>query len=65
VRTPAERQGDFSALLTTPKPVKLSDPVEPGCIVGNVIQHACINPHSLELLNFMAPLPNLPGRPTT
>lgn len=61
VLTPAERQGDFSALLNAAKPVKLSDPVDPSCIVGNVIQKACINPHSLELLNFMAPPPNLPG----
>jgi hypothetical protein len=61
VMTAAERTGDFSALLTGPKPVTLSDPVSANCIVRNVIQPTCIDPHSLELLNFMAPLPNLPG----
>jgi Carboxypeptidase regulatory-like domain/TonB dependent receptor len=61
VLTGPERTGDFSALLTAPKPVKLSDPVNPNCIVKNVIQPQCIDPHSLELLNFMPPLPNLSG----
>jgi hypothetical protein len=61
VMTGPERTGDFSALLTAPKPVTLSDPVDPTCIVGNVIQPRCINPHSLEVLNFMPPLPNLLG----
>jgi hypothetical protein len=61
VLTAAERTGDFSELLTAPKPVTLSDPVNPACIVANVIQPACIDPHSLELLNFMPPTPNLPG----
>ncbi|MCU1262205.1 MAG: hypothetical protein JWO80_5090 [Bryobacterales bacterium] len=61
VMTQAERQGDFSALLTAPKPVKLSDPVNPGCISNNIIAPQCIDPHAKELLNFMAPLPNLPG----
>ncbi|HWB31779.1 MAG TPA: TonB-dependent receptor [Acidobacteriaceae bacterium] len=55
VLTPAERQGDFSAIKT-----KLSDPVNSSCIVNNVIQSNCINPHSLEYLNFM-PQANLPG----
>ena len=59
--TEAERKGDFSALLTAAKPVKLSDPVNPDCIVNNVIQPQCIDPHSKEVLNFMAPPPNLPG----
>jgi len=57
VLTAAERRGDFSALST-----HLSDPVDPTCIVGNVIQQRCIDPHSLEYLNFMPPLPNLPGQ---
>jgi hypothetical protein len=61
VMTASERQGDFSALLTAAKPVKLSDPVNPGCIVNNVIQPQCIDPNSKEYLNFMAPVPNLPG----
>lgn len=61
VMTGAERTGDFSALLTAPKPVTLTDPVDPTCIVKNVIQSRCIDPHSLELLNFMPPDPNLPG----
>ncbi len=61
VMTGPERSGDFRALLSAPKPVKLSDPVNPACIVGNVIQPQCINPHSLELLNFMPPTPNLGG----
>ncbi|MCU1225579.1 MAG: hypothetical protein JWQ42_3672 [Edaphobacter sp.] len=56
VLTAAERAGDFRALST-----HLSDPVDPTCIVSNVIQSRCIDPHSLELLNFMPPLPNLPG----
>ncbi len=57
VLTSAERRGDFSALST-----HLSDPVDPTCIVGNVIQQRCIDPHSLEYLNFMPPLPNLLGQ---
>jgi hypothetical protein len=61
VMTAAERNGDFSALLTAQKPVKLVDPVDSACIVNNIIQPQCINPHSKEILNFMAPLPNLPG----
>ena len=61
VMTAPERRGDFSALLTAAKPVKLSDPVDPNCIISNVIQSNCIDPHSLQLLNFMAPVPNLPG----
>lgn len=61
VLTAPERAGDFSALLTAAKPIRLADPVDPTCIVNNVIQARCINPHSLELLNFMPPTPNLPG----
>ena len=61
VMTEPERRGDFSELLTAAKPVKLSDPVNPDCIVNNVIQPQCIDPHSKEVLKFMAPLPNLPG----
>lgn len=61
VMTEAERTGDFTALLTAPKPVRLSDPVNANCIVNNVIQPQCIDPHSREVLNFMAPPPNLPG----
>jgi hypothetical protein len=61
VLTGPERTGDFSALLAEAKPVNLSDPADPTCIVGNVIQPRCIDPHSLELLNFMPPLPNLAG----
>jgi len=61
VMTAPMRRGDFSELLTAPKPVRLSDPVNPSCIVNNVIQPQCIDPHSLEILNFMAPVPNLPG----
>ncbi len=59
--TGPERTGDFSALLSAPKPITLSDPVDPTCIVANVIQPRCIDPHSLEVLNFMPPDPNLPG----
>jgi hypothetical protein len=55
VLTPAERLGDFSAIKT-----KLSDPVNPSCIVNNVIQSSCIDPHSLEYLNFI-PQSNLTG----
>jgi Carboxypeptidase regulatory-like domain/TonB-dependent Receptor Plug Domain len=61
VMTAAERTGDFSALLTAAKPVKLSDPVNPDCIIANIIQPQCIDPHSLQVLKFMAPPPNLPG----
>ena len=61
VMTAPMRKGDFSELLTAPRPVRLSDPVNPNCIVNNVIQPQCIDPHSLEVLNFMAPVPNLPG----
>jgi hypothetical protein len=61
VMTEPMRRGDFSSLLTAAKPIKLSDPVNPGCIINNVIQPTCIDPHSLEYLNFMAPLPNQPG----
>jgi hypothetical protein len=60
VLTDAERGGDFSALLSAAKPIVLSDPIDPTCIAGNVIQSRCINPHSLEVLNFM-PRANLPG----
>jgi Carboxypeptidase regulatory-like domain len=61
VMTAPERTGDFSALLTAPHPVTLTDPVNTGCIVANVIQPRCISPYSEELLNFMPPDPNLPG----
>jgi len=61
VMTAPMRRGDFSELLTASKPVRLSDPVDPGCIVNNVIQPQCVDPHALEVLNFMAPVPNLPG----
>jgi hypothetical protein len=61
VMTEPMRRGDFTALLTAPRPVRLSDPVNPNCIINNVIQPQCIDPHSLEVLNFMAPVPNLPG----
>src|SRR5882757_1073042 len=37
VMTEAERRGDFSALLTAKNPIKLADPVDPGCIVNNII----------------------------
>jgi hypothetical protein len=60
VLTDAERAGDFSALLTAAKKVTLSDPASPTCIVANVIQPRCVNPHSLEVLNFL-PRANLPG----
>src|SRR5216683_4829800 len=60
VLTDAERAGDFSALLTAAKKVALSDPASPTCIVANVIQPRCVNPHSLEVLNFL-PRANLPG----
>jgi hypothetical protein len=60
--TGPERTGDFSALLTAPKPMTLSDPVDPTCIVGNVMQPRCIDPLALEVLNFMPPLPNLDHR---
>jgi hypothetical protein len=43
VLTAAERAGDFSASST-----HLSDPVDPTCIVRNVIQSRCINQHSLS-----------------
>ena len=36
-------------------------PSTPNCIVNNIIQPQCIDPHSKEVLNFMAPVPNLPG----
>jgi hypothetical protein len=61
VLTGPERAGDFTALLSAPKPVTLSDPVSASCIIKNVIQPQCIDPHSLQVLNFMPPLPNLPG----
>lgn len=61
VMTKEERTGDFSALLTAPHPVTLSDPLDPTCIVANVIQPRCIDPHAYEVLNFMPPDPNLPG----
>ena len=61
VMTAPERAGDFSALLKAAKPVTLSDPVNPSCIIANIIQPGCIDPHSLQVLKFMAPPPNLPG----
>jgi len=61
VLTGPERMGDFSALLSAPKPIHLSDPVDLTCILNNVIQSRCIDPHSLQLLNFMPQPPNLPG----
>ena len=60
VLTDPERNGDFSALLTAAKKVTLSDPVDPTCIVANVIQFRCINSHALEILKFL-PRANLPG----
>jgi Carboxypeptidase regulatory-like domain/TonB dependent receptor len=56
VLTGPERAGDFSAL-----PTRLTDPIDPTCIVGNIIQPRCVNPHSLEYENFMPQLPNLSG----
>lgn len=61
VLTDKMRKGDFTELLTAAKVVRLADPVNPNCIINNVIQPTCIDPHSLEYLNFMAPPPNLPG----
>lgn len=61
VMTAPERTGNFSALLTAPQPVTLTDPVNPSCIIANVIQPQCISPYAQELLNFMPPDPNLPG----
>lgn len=58
VMTEKMRNGDFSEILSR---VRLSDPVDASCIVNNIIQPRCIHPASLALLNFMAPVPNLPG----
>jgi Carboxypeptidase regulatory-like domain/TonB dependent receptor len=58
VMTEKMRQGDFSEILSR---VRLADPVDASCIVGNIIQPRCIHPASLALMNFMAPVPNLPG----
>ena len=60
VLTDPERIGDFSGLLTAAKKATLSDPVDPTCIVANVIQPRCIDPHASEILTFL-PHANLPG----
>jgi hypothetical protein len=58
VPTQAERAGDFSSLLTGPKPVQLVDPVTHAPITNNQINS--INPAAAQLLSFF-PSPNLPG----
>jgi len=57
--TQAMRNGDFSAINPVTRPLR--DPVDPTCITNNVIAQRCINPHSIEYLNFLGPPANLPG----
>ncbi len=58
VPTPAERNGDFSALLNQPNPVQLFDPQTHAPIANNVLTST--NPIAARLLSFI-PQPNLPG----
>src|SRR5260370_21149116 len=58
VPTPAERNGDFSALLHGPNPVQLFDPHTHAPITNNML--TSINPIASHLLSFI-PQPNLPG----
>lgn len=58
VPTLAERNGDFSALLNQPNPVKLYDPITHAPILNNAI--STIDPTAAQLLAFI-PQPNLPG----
>ena len=45
VMTEKMRQGDFSEVLSR---VRLADPVDPSCIVNNVIQPRCIHPSAVR-----------------
>ena len=56
--TPAERNGDFSALLSRPDPIQLFDPKTHAAIPNNML--ARVNPAAAQLLSFI-PQPNLPG----
>ena len=58
VPTPAERSGDFSALLSQHDPVKLFDPQSHAAIPNNML--SILNPAAAQLLSFI-PQPNLPG----
>src|SRR5262249_16338683 len=58
VPTPAERRGDFSALLSQPDPVRLFDPQTGAAIPNNTL--TSLNPAAAQLLSFI-PQPNLPG----
>ncbi|MBI2221472.1 MAG: TonB-dependent receptor [Acidobacteria bacterium] len=52
VPTPAQRRGDF-----TSSPNRLRDPVG-GCIAGNVINPACMDPVAVNLIDRLWPSPN-------
>jgi outer membrane receptor protein involved in Fe transport len=56
VLTPAQRQGNFSALSTP-----ITDPLSGSAFPGNVIPTSRLNPVSVNLINRYTPLPNVPG----
>jgi trimeric autotransporter adhesin len=57
VPTLAERNGDFSSLLSSPRPLQLVNPVTQVPFVNNLVP---VSPLSAQLLAFI-PQPNLPG----
>ena len=56
VLTPAQRQGDFSAVSTP-----VIDPLNGEPFPGNIIPANRLNPVSVNLMNTYMPLPNQPG----
>jgi Carboxypeptidase regulatory-like domain/TonB dependent receptor len=61
VLTPLMRQGNFSELLASPKPVNIKVPGQGGATYpGNIIQPSQLSPLAQNVLQYM-PLPNLPG----
>ena len=56
VLTPAQRQGDFSAVST-----RIIDPLNGLPFPGNIIPMDRLNPVSVNLTNTYMPLPNQPG----
>ncbi|MBI3646437.1 MAG: TonB-dependent receptor [Acidobacteriales bacterium] len=56
VLTPAQRQGDFSALST-----RILDPLNGTQFPGNIIPASRLNPVSVNLTNTYLPLPNQSG----
>jgi hypothetical protein len=68
VYTPAERQGDFSALLNQAKPIQLYNPFSLDAagnrvpFAGNIIPTTLFSPAASKIVNSASyPLPNNPG----